>query len=1106
LSFNITGNTNPALFSSAPAVDGTGQLTYTTAANANGTATISLNIMDNGGTANGGVDTSANQSFIINVTSVNDEPSFTIGADETILEDAGAQTIPAWISVVVVGPPDEAAQTFSFNITGNNNPTLFSVAPAVDTTGQLTYTPAANANGSAMITLNVMDNGGVANGGDNTSVGQSFMINVTAVNDEPTFTAGLDQSAAAGSGVQTVAGWATGFSPGPVNEGGQLVQMYNVTVTSNPTVFATAPAIATNGTLTFTPTSSLAVATIADVEVTVTDNGGTANGGVDTSSPAQTFQITITAPPPTLVNDGVYNVTGNVTLNHPDGGTDLFSNDSFFGGTLDSTTPATAQAGSSVTINATDGSFTYNPPPGYTGPDSFTYSVTNGSGTSNATVSLMVNDMIWFIDNSGAVGNGTLATPFNTVAALQGSALDSIGDCIFIDETGSGNYSGPLTLLNSQVLVGNGSSTSITATCGITLAVNSATLPATGGLPPTLESDGIYLASGNTLRGLDIGNTGANTGLTGASVGTITINEMSISGTGKAVDLTNGTAAVTFDTISSTISNSEGIDLNTIAGAFTVTNATNITNSTNAGVSLVSNTGSFTFGSLNINNTTSNSMGLFVNSSGTLNINIDNDVSGGSINSGTGRAVDIDNTLLDISLTSVSSSTGTEPGIDLDTTTGNFTVTGDGTTAINGSGGTIQLNTGNAIILTDVTNISLSQLNMTDNDANGIVGIRVNGLAVSNASYNNIGDAVNEDVFNFNRDGLLDNGLQGTALFQNLNITNFTENGIDIVNEGTGSLDLDIISVSMDNNHDTFGSDAIFIQSEGSINTDTLIFGGTYNNIEFDVLAYHVDGSGTNIIEVSTVVSTNGGGVDNFPNGGGLFINATTGTTTFDINTNNFTGVQGSAVQIIGQALSNAQNITMNGTIGGANLALANVLSSDNADAIDLDFDGFFDASSTIDGSILVQNNTINFDDDGIGIDHRDAAGLMNVTVSDNTLVGINGDDASNLDVDDGIFLFSDDDIGVATASNLNVVASNNTITIVNATDNIIELVDVQEGNNACIDFAGNSGSVGELEIDNDGLSTLNVVQSLADLSSLNGNITIDNQSTGANFSAAPCF
>ena len=53
-------------------------------------------------------------------------------------------------------------------IDSNDNPTLFSAGPAVASDGTLTFTPAANKNGVANITLYVQDDGGTANGGDDT--------------------------------------------------------------------------------------------------------------------------------------------------------------------------------------------------------------------------------------------------------------------------------------------------------------------------------------------------------------------------------------------------------------------------------------------------------------------------------------------------------------------------------------------------------------------------------------------------------------------------------------------------------------------------------------------------------------------------------------------------------------------------------------------------------------------------------------------------------------------------------------------------------------------------------------------------------------------------
>jgi predicted outer membrane repeat protein len=66
VTFAIVGNTNPSLFTIGPAVSPTGTLTFTAAGP--GVATVTLVLQDNGGTANGGLDLSASQSFSISVT------------------------------------------------------------------------------------------------------------------------------------------------------------------------------------------------------------------------------------------------------------------------------------------------------------------------------------------------------------------------------------------------------------------------------------------------------------------------------------------------------------------------------------------------------------------------------------------------------------------------------------------------------------------------------------------------------------------------------------------------------------------------------------------------------------------------------------------------------------------------------------------------------------------------------------------------------------------------------------------------------------------------------------------------------------------------------
>src|SRR5690606_15025888 len=116
-----------------PTVSADGTLRFTTAPDVSGSAVITLELSDDGGTADGGVDTSAPQNFTITVTPVNDPPSASIGGDPSVLEDAGAQSVAGWLdlSTLSAGPADEAGQTVSHAITANSNPGLFAVAPTV---------------------------------------------------------------------------------------------------------------------------------------------------------------------------------------------------------------------------------------------------------------------------------------------------------------------------------------------------------------------------------------------------------------------------------------------------------------------------------------------------------------------------------------------------------------------------------------------------------------------------------------------------------------------------------------------------------------------------------------------------------------------------------------------------------------------------------------------------------------------------------------------------------------------------------------------------------------------------------------------------------------
>ena len=154
-------------------VTGSGSIRIVTinpAANLSGTSDITVTVNRTSG--------STFKTFTLTINPVNDAPSFTKGADQTVNENAGAQTVNSWATNISAGPADESGQALLFQITTNTNVGLFAVAPVVGASGTLNYTPATGVSGSATITIALQDNGGTANGGSNASAPQTFVINV----------------------------------------------------------------------------------------------------------------------------------------------------------------------------------------------------------------------------------------------------------------------------------------------------------------------------------------------------------------------------------------------------------------------------------------------------------------------------------------------------------------------------------------------------------------------------------------------------------------------------------------------------------------------------------------------------------------------------------------------------------------------------------------------------------------------------------------------------------------------------------------------------------------------------------------------------------------
>lgn len=182
LSFLVTASV-PGLFSTQPTLSPSGELRFTPSPDANGASAISVFLTDSG-IDGAGAQTTALAQAIINITPQNDAPQFVVGANPTVVEDAGSVTLSGWASSISAGPADESGQTLTFEVTPSNS-SLFAVQPTLDPAGELTFTPTAEASGTSSLSLVLVDNGGVSSGGVDRSVPVAVTITVTAQNDAP---------------------------------------------------------------------------------------------------------------------------------------------------------------------------------------------------------------------------------------------------------------------------------------------------------------------------------------------------------------------------------------------------------------------------------------------------------------------------------------------------------------------------------------------------------------------------------------------------------------------------------------------------------------------------------------------------------------------------------------------------------------------------------------------------------------------------------------------------------------------------------------------------------------------------------------------------------
>ncbi|QHS63670.1 Ig-like domain-containing protein [Chitinophaga agri] len=440
-----------------------GNVAYATILNPSATVTATVNINDNGNTGSGGAlqDT---KTFPLNITKVNTPPT---GTGDTKTTPRNTPVNGAVTGNDVDGDP--------LTYTKATDPSNGSVT--VNPDGTYTYTPAAGYVGNDSFTVDIAD-------GQGGSTTVTVSITVTPPPNNPPTGAGDTKTTVRNTPVN---GAVTGS-----DVDGDALTFNKATDPANGSVV-----VNNDGTYTYTPATGY---TGPDTfTVTISDGkGGTTN---------VTVNITVTAPlnnPPTGTGDTkttVRNtlVSGAVTGNDVDGDALTF-------------TKATDPANGSVVVN-NDGTYTYTPATGYTGPDTFTVTISDGKGgTTNVTVNITVTAPL----NNPPTGTGdTKTTVRNTPVngAVTGSDVD--GDALtFTKATDPANgsvvvnndgtytytpatgYTGPDTF-TVTISDGKGGTTNVTVNITVTAPLNN---------PPTGTGDSKTTTRDTPVNGVVTGS------------------------------------------------------------------------------------------------------------------------------------------------------------------------------------------------------------------------------------------------------------------------------------------------------------------------------------------------------------------------------------------------------------------------------------------------------------------------------------------------------------------------------------------------------------------------------------------------------------------------
>ena len=305
---NATGTGDPTnvLFAIQPAVATNGTLTFEPLAHSYGTNTVTLTMINSGGTANGGLN-SYTTNFLIGIAAISHAPVIANTTNQITLENT------ILTNVISVWDYDQTTN-FTLTVTSLTNKlagisilSSNAVTTASNMLFTVAFTPGTNVSGLAPFQLVATENS------SGLSVTSTPSLNILFVNHAPSYQittsnvvndTGVTPTnavvVAENAGLTNFSNFLINMSVGPINESGQTWSFAVICPTNNATnaVFATAPTIATNGTLAFKVANYSFGTNVATV--IMTDNGGTANGGVNTYTNSFIFEVQQGSYPPLI--------------------------------------------------------------------------------------------------------------------------------------------------------------------------------------------------------------------------------------------------------------------------------------------------------------------------------------------------------------------------------------------------------------------------------------------------------------------------------------------------------------------------------------------------------------------------------------------------------------------------------------------------------------------------------------------------------------------------------------------------------------------------------------------------------------------------------------